>query len=264
MRRTFAWICVLLFAVVTTALVPFAVAQQTMDNAAILKLQKAGLSEDLIVSTVNGQPGTYSLTTDDLIALKKAGVTDKVIAAMLAKNSAPAATTPAAPVASDKPPVDEVGVYYMTKEGKWTPIMPEIVNFKTGGVLKSMATVGVVKGDVNGHLKDSGSKLDVHTPLKLLIFTPEGTAPTEYQLLRLRVNGNSREFRSVTGGVYHVSSGATRDQVEFTYTKIAPRCYEVDLTASIGTGQYGVLPPNGLSSANAASSGKLYSFHVIE
>lgn len=69
-------------------------AQQTMNNDAVIKVAKAGLSDDLIISTINIQPGTYNTSTDGLIALKKVGVTDKVVGAILTKSfaSTPAAT----------------------------------------------------------------------------------------------------------------------------------------------------------------------------
>ncbi|MGD0130091.1 MAG: hypothetical protein ABSF46_32640 [Terriglobia bacterium] len=44
-------------------------------------------------SRVNTQPGKYSLGTDDVIALKTAGVSEKVITAMLNKSAS--APTPA-------------------------------------------------------------------------------------------------------------------------------------------------------------------------
>ena len=62
-------------------------AQTTLTNDAILKMAKAGLGEDIILSTVKAQPGTYSTGPDDLIALKNAGVSDKVIAAMMEKTA---------------------------------------------------------------------------------------------------------------------------------------------------------------------------------
>ena len=76
------------------------VAQSVLTNDAIVKMTKAGLSEDIIVSTVGSQPAKFSTSADDLIALKKAGVSDKVIGAMMTKGSATAAPTPA-PVAAD-------------------------------------------------------------------------------------------------------------------------------------------------------------------
>jgi hypothetical protein len=64
-------------------------AEVVLTNDTVLKLFKAGIGEDSIVGMVNQQPGIYALSTDDLAALKKAGVTQKIIAAMLVRNGAP-------------------------------------------------------------------------------------------------------------------------------------------------------------------------------
>jgi hypothetical protein len=254
------------------------VAQQALSNDSIIKLTKAGLSEDLIVSTINSQAGTFDTSTDGLIALKGAGVSDKVVAAIVAR--AAAAAQPAQPpipplqpmpAGADQsspagPPqgIDEVGVYYKDKTGAWTELMPEIVNFKTGGVLKSLATNGLIKGDLNGHIQGNHAKTTVEFPVVIAVYVPEGTAITEYQLLRLRPSGDSREFRSVTGGIAHVSGGATRDAIEFQYQKIAPRVYQVALQSTLGNGEYGLLPPGAVGSSNMGSSGKIYSVSVTE
>ena len=46
------------------------VAQQALDNAAVVKMAKAGLGDDVIVSMVQNQPGHYALTPDTLVRLK--------------------------------------------------------------------------------------------------------------------------------------------------------------------------------------------------
>ena len=79
-------------------------------------------------------------------------------------------------------------------KGNGSEMLPEVVNWKSGGVMKSVATVGVVKGDVNGHLVGKHSHNSVTTPLEFLIVVPGGFAITEYQLLHLHENGNNREF----------------------------------------------------------------------
>ncbi len=142
--------------------------------------------------------------------------------------------------------------------------MSEIVNFKTGGVLKGMATAGMVKGDINGHIQGKQAKASMTFPVELAVYVPEGTEITEYQLLRLRQSGGNREFRSVTGGVYHVSGGATRDAVPFEPLKIAPRVYRITLDQKLGKGEYGLLPPGSYGSHNLASAGKIYSISVVE
>ena len=123
-------------------------AQTALTNDAILKMAKAGLGEDILVSTIKAQPGHYTTAPDDLIALKGAGVTDKVIAAMMEKTASSAsAPTPAAAPKAVAGPVNEVGVYYM-KCDTWADLPPEVVNFKTGGVLKSIGTAGCVPATV--------------------------------------------------------------------------------------------------------------------
>jgi hypothetical protein len=94
-----------------------------------------------------------------------------------------------------------------------------------------------------------------------LIKTPEGTSATEYQLLRLYSKGNRREFRAITGGVFHSSGGAERTTLEFAPEKIGPRTWRVRV--SLAKGEYGFLPP-GISAASIASSGKMYTFGVTE
>jgi hypothetical protein len=241
-------------------------AQSVLNNDSITKMAKAGLGDDVIVSMIKGQPGNYAIDPDTVIQLKTAGLSEKVIGAMVEKNAsnvAPTATPAAAP-AKASPLVDEVGVYFKNKDNQWVEMLPEVVNWKTGGFLKAMATDGIVKGDVNGHVEGKTSKNSLNTPLDFLIYAPEGVAVTEYQLLRLHESGNSREFRSVTGGVIHASGGAKRDEVEFEGKKIAPRMYEIMFANGVKNGDYGFLPPGAMSSSNMASSGKLYSFHVNE
>ena len=58
-------------------------AQQLLDNDAILKLVKAGLSEDIVLGIVRNQPCNYSISADDVIKLKNAGVSESIIAAMI-------------------------------------------------------------------------------------------------------------------------------------------------------------------------------------
>jgi hypothetical protein len=95
MRKTFALSALLFFA-------PLLLAQQSMNNESIIKLCKAGLSDDLIVSTVNASPGSYDTSADGIIALKTGGASDKVISAVIVK-AAGATPQPTAPPSSAQP-----------------------------------------------------------------------------------------------------------------------------------------------------------------
>lgn len=85
---------VLAISIVCLSLASFS--QQTLNNESVIKLAKAGLSDDLIVATVNASSGTYDTSENGLIALKTAGVSDKIISVIVAKasNNSPAKSVP--------------------------------------------------------------------------------------------------------------------------------------------------------------------------
>jgi hypothetical protein len=248
----------------------------------VIKLAKAGLGEDIILQQIKKKNRPFDLTTDQLIALKTANVSDRIVAFMLdpsqpeipaaapvelapfhapqllePQTEAPAVAVPV-PIPSEPALPGEVGVY-TRKQNQWTEVAPEIVYWKTGGALKAIATAGVLHGDVNGRVLGVSAHNTFATPLELLIVAPEGVVMAEYQLIRLRPNKDSREFRSVTGGVLHSQSGTFRDMINFDSKKLASRVYQVTFPSSAGPGEYGLLPPGSNN-----GSGKIYSFRITE
>ncbi len=255
-------------------------AQEALNNASIAKLVKAGLSEDLIVTTINSSSGNYDTSANGLIALKKAGASDKVIGAVLLKASG---ATTAAPVASPAPVheatagsadgvvlgsgglpagVDSIGIYYLDKDGSnWQEVPAEVVNFKAGGALKHYASAGVLKGEMAGIVGGNRSSLNLKVPASFILYVPEGRAPGEYQLLQLHVNADSREFRAANGGIVHDAGGALRDVRDFSSKKIAPRVYLIQLGEDMDRGEYGFLPPSDVPvGGSIPTASKLYSF----
>ena len=60
-------------------------AQAPIDNEGVMKLVKSGMTEDMVISVIQKQPGSYVLGADDFVTLKAAGVSEKIISAMLAE-----------------------------------------------------------------------------------------------------------------------------------------------------------------------------------
>jgi hypothetical protein len=230
-----------------------------MNNDSVLKMVKAGLGDELVIQTINTQPGQYVTDADSLVTLKTAGVSDRVITAMINKNRRQLTNVPEKPV--ELSDVNEIGVYYKDRNGKWTAIDPEIVHIKSGGWLKSTATHGIIREDRNGHLNGRESKLALQCPIEILIYVPEGVSATEYDFLRFRINSDNREFRVLTGGVFHSSGGADRDEVKFTPVKTAPHTYQFTVNKDTGGGEYGILPPG---TGNVTNGGKIYTFAIVE
>ena len=235
-----------------------------MSNQDVIDMVSLGLSDDVIVDKIHGTDATeFDTSIEGLKALKAAKVSDAVIRAMINPHPAPATSTApvVAPATNNSGFPDEVGVYILLK-GVMTEMEPEVVGWQTGGVMKSIATQGLTKGHTNGKVMKPKSSIQTTNPFEFIIKTPEGTSATEYQLLKLDEKGNRREFRASTGGIIHASGGAEKNALEFTPEKIAPRTWRIKL-ADLKKGEYGFLPP-GVSSQSISSSGKIYTFGVME
>lgn len=71
-----------------------AFSQALLTNEVIIRMVKAGVSDDVVVTMVGDRLGQYSLTPNDLIALKQAGVSDKIIGAMVSRGAPPTVSAP--------------------------------------------------------------------------------------------------------------------------------------------------------------------------
>ncbi len=270
MKRKLSVLSVLLYAVMMAASSRHANGQEpqkgVLTNKDVMDLVALGLGDDVVIEKIRTAPETaFSTDIDSLRTLKEARISDAVIRAMIN----PKAVPPAAPTAPAVAPVplanpdlpDDVGVYIKVR-GKLAEVSPEIVGYKSGGVMKSIVTEGLDKGHKNGTVQGPRSALRVATDAEFIIRVPEGTAITEYQLLRLDMKSNRREFRAFTGGVFHSSEGAEKNAEKFDSEKIGSRVFRITLPV-LKKGEYGFLPP-GNTSGNIASSGKLYTFGINE
>jgi len=254
-------------------------ASKPLTNQDIVQMVRARLADSTILKAIQVSDADFDLSAAALVKLKNAGVSQSVIVAMLsAANSKDAAPPPPVVITYGIPPrppaksadlPDDVGVY-VRRDGKLVEIDPEIVNWRTGGVLKNVATLGLDKGHINGtvlgphsKLHMAGPGLGMTEPLEFYIRCTEGDSASEYQLLRFWDKGDRREFRAMTGGVLHSSGGAEDNAVPFSFEKVAPRIYKVEIYY-VGTGEFGFLAPGALTSSNIASQGKIYTFEIVE
>ena len=259
----------------------FAQSNKPLSNDDVVQMVKGGFDESTTITAIESADTSFDNSVQALMALKAAGVSEKVISAMLAATkkkaeAAKPAAAAAAPTPAANPDVPEdMGVYTKLK-GSLVEMYAEVVSWKSGGVGKSMLSMGMTKGHVNATVSGPKSKLQFGLPAELVIKCSEGVTPSEYMLLKLDEKGDRREFRAVTGGVYHSSGGAQKDAIKFDFQKIAPRTYKIVL-AGLKKGEYGILPPGGGSvgatgggasgqtvQGGSMQSGKLYSFGVIE
>jgi hypothetical protein len=258
------------------AICPVLFAQQAMNNDAIIKLAKAGLSEDVIITTINASPGTYDTSATGLIALKSAGVTDRVIAAIVVKSSGAAAPSPAPAAApsvaaagtnpDDPSAPHEAGIYVYNDNApagsKMLMLEPNVyTQGKTGGVFTSAVTYGIAKIKMKAVLRGAHANARVSDAQPVFYFYFEqqsaglsqsstifgGTStPNEYTLLKFDIKGDTRETVIGKANAFG-ASGGTDDKavVAFTYSKLRPGVYKVVLSGSLQPGEYGFISSGG-------------------
>ncbi len=238
-----------------------------LTNDTVVRMSKAGLDDSVIIGTIQTRPGAFDTSPDDLISLKNAGVSQTVIAAMQARSAGLAFHAPGSSKIESAPlsaGIDEIGVYYKSKDGEWIPLKTERVQFKSSGWLKNAATDGLVKQDMNGHLDGPKSALILPTGVQILIYTPAGTQAEEYDLLRFDQHSGSRDFRVKTGGLFHSETGSQRNDILFDPKKVGKDMYVFTVPVDIEKGEYGVLPPGSSNVPGLSNAGKIFTFSIRE
>lgn len=229
------------------------------DTGEIVKMLQAGLSEDVIIEKLKKDGKTYELSADNLIELKRAGATNAILKAMM---TAPpqSSAVPSEGEAAGLP--DEQGVYIKVR-GQWTAIDAQVVNSHTANIIGHAFSYGISKAKLKGDVDGAKSKLQVPTPVEILIKCPEGTSATEYRVLRMEEKKDRREFEFYELGFASAKEGARKGLVEVKFEKVGKATYKAVLT-NVNGGEYGVLPPGAVMSRGVASIGKLYGFGIIE
>ena len=230
----------------------------------VVALVEVGLSEDVIIEKLKQNATALDLSVDQLLMLKRAGVSSEIIKAMLNPNDGSGATSGSADTETrdanwpaEIP--DELGIYTSIK-GDTTQLEPEVVTWKYRKKIMAVATAGLGGGHVNGIVRGRSSQYRVSLPLKLFVVVPEGSSANEYQCVNMRQRERQREFRIIKGGIVKTGT-ADKNFVFFNAEKIASRLYRIEFT-QLERGEYGFVPPGSALHSSKGSVGKIYSFGV--
>jgi hypothetical protein len=237
-------------------------AQESMNNDGIVRLMKSGMSEDLIINVVQQQPGTYSLGADDLIALKAAGVSERLISAMLAKGkgetpgSTPAGAAKPGGGPSPRTSVTGPGLYYK-KGSDYFELLTEDVDWKTSGAMKSFVSAGIVKKNLDGNLAGASSRNFLNYPVEIVLSPPSGLTVNSYILLPMKPGKGIREF---SVGPVNQKSGVARGAIAFGVEKVGDNLFRMVLATPLPPSEYGILAATPPASGE---SSKMYTFRVL-
>ena len=268
-----------LFSLVFLSFFSLLLAQQSLNNDAVIKLVKAGLSEDLIVTTINSQPGSFDTSTDGLIALKGAGVSDKVVAAIVARtaNAKPAAAVSTSPVQTvqgdqdDPMAVHDPGVYLMAMapDGKHKMVFIDRV-----GAGREKTHRGFVSASMKAEIP--GPRAAVRTsesnPVFFMYFPPTSnigdersiSSPTQFSLLALEDKKNHRETAVAKVAMFgSVSYGNDAKKTSlFRAERIRPYAYKVITSESLKAGEYAFIATTTMAGSAQGATVVIYDFGV--
>ncbi len=241
-------------------------AQQAMNNDGVIKLVKSGMTEDLIINVIQQQAGMYSLSADDLVALKEASVSEKIISAMLAKGRGGAAGPTAAggpagsarPVApSGRASISGPGVFYR-KDNEYFELLTEDVDWKTSRAMKNIVSAGIVKKDLNGALAGPSSRNFLTNPTEIVLSPPGGMTVNAYILLPMKPNKGAREFNV---GPVNQKSGVAKGAIAFGMEKVGENAFRMVFTTPLAPGEYGIL--SATPSESSTGTSKMYTFRIL-
>lgn len=194
------------------ALCPLLVAQQSLNNDSVIKLVKAGLSEDLIVSTINASPGTYDTSADGLISLKTAGASDKVVSAVVMKSATPAPPAPAPAVQTPAPQVPPPPPFHST-DGKVRIYVTDHPIFESNGIAKASGDRHGASAAAVSHTQAGDDPRTVEIQADILKVCPAFVMASnnpdraDYVLI-FRRRGGSRSSMFAFGGLYGLAFSA--------------------------------------------------------
>lgn len=246
----------------------------TLTNQSVIQLHNLGMSKEIIIAKIQGTLSSFDASTDALIALKKAGVADEVVTAMLTKNTATAATSGTAGQAS--------GLYYVNPVTKaYVELEPTVLtNSKSGGVgnaLMQGMTYGLANSKIKGTLsgKTSHALIAGNSPIFLFVFDANSKgglgdnsamfssaqSPNEFLLLELKADKDSREIVVGKANITGSNSGFADDsKILFNAKKTKPGTYEVSFTTPLDPGEYCFMLA--ASPMNKGMANKVYDFSI--
>ena len=258
--RPFSIAMILLGLVLTTS---SGFAQEVMTNQTVVEMVKAGLSERVIVAKIRTSPTNFDVRTDALIALKKNGVPEKVIEAILSP-SAPSASAESSP--SGAPPsASAAAVPPAMSPARTRPTVFQIIAGKEVELMAAGTELQKNRAPYSrsNELVLPGNRAKYRTPDRQPVFVIT-SEPNEMPLVRLEPGKDDRNLKIGSGSRVPYGGGSSRrgirgeDMVDVDAERDSRGFYRIRPRAPLAPGEYGFVSTRGGGSVG----GSVYDFGV--
>ena len=253
-----------------------AVAQETLTNDSIISMVKGGLSEAVVLARVRSGPANFDTSTNALLALKKAGVSDKIIEAMVSAPKAGGATAAAPPAppppaaASPSAPAPSVSAAARSSAGGAAANLPRDSIFHLNGTKYQELQPQVIEVETNTAFFSSKSEVVLggrKAEYRIADKQPQFYSyfgPTEALLVKLKP-GDKKDDRNLkmSSGGFHPYGGTTRqgvrseDRVAVKSEREANGFYRITPASPLPAGEYGFIVLSG-----ASAGGRMFDFGI--
>jgi len=270
----------------TTAVAQAPAAAETLNNASVVSLVKAGIGNDAVIAKIKATPGKYDLNTEDLIALKNAGVPGEVIAAMIAGPAKAEAAAPAMSLTDINPMTPHPSGLYLidTTANRLSRIDPTVSNqAKTGGIFGYALTMGIASMSMKVAISGEAAKVAAPsaTPAFYFFFDASNpqtaniasswsagsaqtvSSPNEFTLIRLMEKKGRREARVGSLNIGGAKTGVMdKDRIAFDYEMVREGVYKVTPKQPLEPGQYGFIYALSGGGTGGAMTARIFDFSV--
>ncbi len=267
---------------------------ETLTNDTVRTLAGAGLGDDAIIAKIRNSASAFDMSTDNLVQLKKDGITNPVIAAMIEASSKSRISSNAAGTSDSPDPAapHASGIYLLADwqtPAKMIRMDATISNqTKTSDFLGYALTAGLASVKIKTVLPNSSARVKASgmRPVFYFYFDQANslsnsgntgfwsagaspvTSPNEFSLVKFDVRKANREAIVAKMSVAGAKSGVMDSaRISYSYTDIAPGVFKVTPDQDLKPGEYGFIYSSssgggiGLYAAGATSS-KIFDFTI--
>jgi hypothetical protein len=238
----------------------------------VVKLHDAGFAEDVIITKIRKNAKAFNLSTDELVDLRKAGISDTVVRFLL-DPSQPYSPPPAAPPPSGPPatgPTPSPRQYPPDKNSAQIPAEPGlywIVDDKPARIEPRLLLLSEAKGGFGKVLKGKGvaylagpaaaSRTKEQRPI-FYLRPPEGKGVEEFVLAQLVRKSDRRDLELVSSGKkQELNADAIR---QFDSLEVGPRLFRLT-PSKLAAGEY-VFFQIGTGEPDKGTAGKGFDFGI--
>lgn len=248
----------------------------------VLQLHSLGIGDEAITAKIESDGTVFNLSTEQMIDLRKQGLSSAVIAALLKTKEN---EKPVISLDSPDPMVAHpAGVYLFRgteQAGKMERMQFTVTNqAKTGGVFGYALTGGIASVSVKVAIQNETAPVATGQTPKFFFFFDDiskgedgntwasgantfVSSPSEFTLVQLDPKKGRREARVGSMNIAGAKSGVMdKDRIPFTSREVRTGVFEVTPSNPLPPGEYGFIFSLGASGTNGAMTARIFDFSV--